>query len=108
METRRGPKRREGRAEERQETREQRPEVKGEGGGERPEGREGPGVLKERKGHREEPVEGRGVDQRGVRGRQGSWNGAFKSVLQPGNCAGRGKEAVPGKQENRGRGSLSN
>lgn len=55
METRRGPTRRRGRAEERQETREQRPEVKGEGGGERQEGHEGPGVQKERKGHIEEP-----------------------------------------------------
>lgn len=61
METRRGHKRREGRAEKRQETREQRPEVKGEGGGERQEGHEGPGVQRERAG----PYRGAVVQEKG-------------------------------------------
>lgn len=106
METRRGPKRREGRAEERQETREQRLEVKGEGGGERQEEQEGPGVQKEKEGLYRGPV----VEERGwTNGGQGKtrkleW--CFQVCAKAGKLHRQGKEAVPGKQENRGRGSL--
>lgn len=38
----------------------------------------------------------------GDRGRQGSWNGAFKSVRKPGNCIGRGKRLCQANRKTEG------
>lgn len=106
METRRGPKRREGRAEERQETREQRPEVKGEEGGEGQERHDGPGVQKEREG----PCRGAAVEEREWtkqgKGKTRKLEWSFQVCAKAGNLHRQGKDALPGKQENRRRGSL--
>lgn len=106
METRRGSKGRERRAEERQETREQRPEVKGEGVGEGQEGCMGPGVQKEREG----PRRGAVVEERGWtnggNGKRRKLEWSFQVCAKARKLKRQGKEALPGKQENRGRGSL--
>ena len=106
LETRRGQKRRDGRVEERQETREQRIAVRGEGDEEGREGHTGLGGQKERKG----PCKGATVEEKGwtSRGsektRKPEWS--FQIGAKVRKLKRQGKEALPGKQENRGRGSL--
>lgn len=106
LETRRGQKRRDGRVEERQETREQRTAVRGEGDEEGREGHTGLGGQKERKG----PCKGATVEEKGwtSRGsektRKPEWS--FQVGAKVRKLKRQGKEALPGKQENRGRGSL--
>lgn len=96
--TSRGPKRRDGRVEERQGTREQRTEVKGEGdgGGERGTRRTRCPERKERamQGSQWRREDGSVEEMR----RPGSRSGAFKSVLKPGNLKSRGRRFC---QENR-------